>query len=115
MVVQAHSRWSALSRELRVPPVGEALAEREVLLRVAPHLIRLLQFMLPHEPHLRPGRMLRAGSSLRPARRLEGQKQSLPKSFATTVAWPRSKCRTRHALRGSCRSSAMGFVYSDAQ
>ena len=34
--------------------VAEALAEREVLLRAAPHIIEPLLFVLPHEPHLRP-------------------------------------------------------------
>ena len=41
--------------------VAEALAEREVLLRAAPHIISPLQFVLPHEPHLRPAWMIRAG------------------------------------------------------
>src|ERR1700688_768086 len=41
--------------------VAEALAEREVLLRAAPHIIAPLHFVLPHEPHLRPAWMIRAG------------------------------------------------------
>ncbi len=41
--------------------VGEALREREVLLRAAPHLIEPLRFILPHEPHLRPRWLVRAG------------------------------------------------------
>ena len=41
--------------------VAEALGEREVLLRAAPHIIAPLQFVLPHEPHLRPAWMIRAG------------------------------------------------------
>ncbi|MCH8497128.1 MAG: glycerol-3-phosphate dehydrogenase [Marinobacter sp.] len=41
--------------------VREALAEREVLLKVAPHLVRPLRFTLPHLPHLRPGWMIRSG------------------------------------------------------
>ncbi|WP_028239010.1 glycerol-3-phosphate dehydrogenase [Stutzerimonas azotifigens] len=41
--------------------VREALAEREVLLRKAPHLVRPLRFVLPHRPHLRPAWMIRAG------------------------------------------------------
>src|SRR5881227_4400212 len=41
--------------------VAESLAEREVLLRAAPHIITPLQFVLPHEPHLRPAWMIRAG------------------------------------------------------
>src|SRR5207344_1995023 len=41
--------------------VRKALAEREVLLAAAPHIIRPLRFVLPHEPHLRPAWMIRAG------------------------------------------------------
>ncbi|SDU15197.1 homodimeric glycerol 3-phosphate dehydrogenase (quinone) [Pseudomonas pohangensis] len=41
--------------------VREALAEREVLLAKAPHIVRPLQFILPHRPHLRPAWMIRAG------------------------------------------------------
>jgi len=41
--------------------VGEALSEREVLLKMAPHIISPLRFRLPHEPHLRPAWMIRAG------------------------------------------------------
>ncbi|SFM11579.1 glycerol-3-phosphate dehydrogenase [Marinobacter zhejiangensis] len=41
--------------------VREALAEREVLLKVAPHLVRPMRFTLPHQPHLRPGWMIRCG------------------------------------------------------
>ncbi len=41
--------------------VREALAEREVLLKKAPHIIWPLRFRLPHRPHLRPSLMIRAG------------------------------------------------------
>ncbi len=41
--------------------VAESLAEREVLLKAAPHLIQPLEFIVPHEPHLRPRWMIRAG------------------------------------------------------
>ena len=41
--------------------VKEALAEREVLLKAAPHLISPLRFVLPHRPHLRPAWMIRMG------------------------------------------------------
>src|SRR5687768_14549202 len=34
--------------------VREALAEREILLRTAPHIVRPLRFVLPHCPGLRP-------------------------------------------------------------
>ena len=44
--------------------VREALREREVLLAAAPHIIRPLTFVLPHDAHLRPTWMIRAGLSL---------------------------------------------------
>jgi glycerol-3-phosphate dehydrogenase len=63
--------------ELRL--VAEALAEREVLLRAAPHLVRPLRFIMPRAPGLRPDWMIRAGLFLydRMARR-----QTLPGSSA---------------------------------
>ena len=41
--------------------VREALAEREVLLAKAPHIVHPLRFVLPHQPHLRPAWMIRTG------------------------------------------------------
>lgn len=41
--------------------VREALAEREVLLHMAPHIIWPLRFVLPHDRHLRPAWMIRVG------------------------------------------------------
>lgn len=41
--------------------VREALGEREVLLKKAPHLITPMRFRLPHRPHLRPAWMIRIG------------------------------------------------------
>jgi len=41
--------------------VKEALAEREVLLHKAPHLVSPLKFVMPHRPHLRPAWMIRCG------------------------------------------------------
>src|SRR5215467_4459049 len=41
--------------------VREALTEREVLLRMAPHLIRPMRFMLPPLPGLRSALLLRFG------------------------------------------------------
>ncbi len=41
--------------------VGEALAEREVLLKMAPHIAFPMRFRLPHRPHLRPAWMIRMG------------------------------------------------------
>ncbi len=92
--------------------VGEALAEREVLLRVAPHLIRPLQFVLPHEPHLRPKWMLKAGLFLYD--RLggwSGQKQTLPASFSVNF----SVSPTDNWAAGLKADFKSGFVYSDAQ
>jgi glycerol-3-phosphate dehydrogenase len=41
--------------------VREALAEREVLLRIAPHIVWPMRFVLPHRPEMRPKWMIRAG------------------------------------------------------
>lgn len=41
--------------------VREALVEREKLLGIAPHIIWPLDFVLPHEAHLRPAWMIRTG------------------------------------------------------
>lgn len=46
-------------REFRL--VRESLAERERLLRIAPHLVQPLRFILPHVPTLRPRWEIRAG------------------------------------------------------
>lgn len=41
--------------------VREALKEREVLMRIAPHLVMPLRFRLPHQPFLRPAWLIRCG------------------------------------------------------
>jgi glycerol-3-phosphate dehydrogenase len=41
--------------------VRKALAEREVLLKGAPHIMRPLRFVMPHDPAMRPVWMIRAG------------------------------------------------------
>jgi glycerol-3-phosphate dehydrogenase len=41
--------------------VRKALTEREVLLKNAPHIIKPLTFRLPHQRHLRPSWLIRAG------------------------------------------------------
>jgi len=46
-------------REFRL--VREALREREVLLRIAPHLVWPLRFILPHDASQRPAWMIRLG------------------------------------------------------
>src|SRR5207302_9501498 len=85
--------------------VAESLAEREVLLRAAPHIITPLQFVLPHEPHLRPAWMIRAGLFLYD--HLGGRK-SLPSSFG--VELPRSTWGA-----GLKTTFHRGFVYADAR
>jgi len=59
--------------------VREALAEREVLLAKAPHLVRPLPFVLPYRAHLRPRWLLRAGLFLYDHL---GRRQQLPASKA---------------------------------
>lgn len=41
--------------------VRESLMEREILMHIAPHLVRPLRFTLPHSPALRPAWMIRLG------------------------------------------------------
>ncbi|MGQ0664641.1 MAG: glycerol-3-phosphate dehydrogenase [Pseudomonadota bacterium] len=83
--------------------VREALAEREVLLASAPHIIRPLRFVLPHASGQRPAWMIRAGLFLydRFARR-----SVLPGSRAVALAT--SPLGT--ALKREFRK---GFAYSD--
>jgi glycerol-3-phosphate dehydrogenase len=85
--------------------VAEALAEREVLLRAAPHIIAPLQFVLPHEPHLRPAWMIRAGLFLYD--HLGGHK-TLSSSFSVHLG------RGRWGA-GLKPKFDKGFVYSDAR
>ena len=85
--------------------VHESLAEREVLLRAAPHIIRPLRFVLPHGPGLRPRWMIRAGLFLYD--RLGGRKL-LPPTRALDL---------RHDAAGAPLRAefARGFEYSDCQ
>ena len=84
--------------------VREALAEREVLLASAPHIIHPLRFVLPHHAGLRPGWMLRAGLFLYDHL---GGRQSLPGTRRVNLrADPTGK-----PLQGQYRR---GFEYSDA-
>ena len=85
--------------------VAESLAEREVLLQAAPHLVEPLAFVLPHEPHLRPAWMIRAGLFLYD--RLGG-KMTLPKSFGVRLAGSRWGAGLKQGFR-------RGFVYADAR
>jgi glycerol-3-phosphate dehydrogenase len=83
--------------------VAEALAEREVLLRVAAHLVWPMRFVVPHAPGLRPRWMIRAGLFLYDhlARR-----SLLPASRPVRLDMPPYGEGLRAGLRH-------GFVYSD--
>jgi glycerol-3-phosphate dehydrogenase len=83
--------------------VRESLAEREVLLRIAPHLVRPMRFVLPHGPGLRPRWMLRAGLFLYD--RLGGAR-SLAGSAAVDLKDGPLGAPLRDEVTG-------GFVYSD--
>ena len=85
--------------------VAESLAEREVLLAQAPHLIEPLSFVLPHEPHLRPAWMIRAGLFLYDR---IGGRMSLPRSFGVTSRGSRWGAGLQKRLK-------RGFVYADAR
>jgi glycerol-3-phosphate dehydrogenase len=83
--------------------VREALSEREVLLKMAPHLVWPLSFVLPHHTGLRPSWLIRIGLFLYD--HLGGREQ-LPGSYAVRLR--------RHsfglALKPTFRK---GFVYAD--
>ncbi len=83
--------------------VRKALAEREVLLAAAPHILWPLRFVMPHEPHLRPAWMIRIGLFLYDhlARR-----RQLPASQTVRLDQHPTGAPLRHAAR-------VGFVYSD--
>lgn len=63
--------------------VREALIERERLLRIAPHIIRPMTFVLPHVPELRPRWLMRLGLFLYDH---IGGREILPASRSVRVA-----------------------------
>ena len=85
--------------------VSESLAEREVLLRAAPHLIQPLEFVIPHEPHQRPRWMIRAGLYLYDF--LGGQK-TVPASRSVDL-------QGSHKGAGLRAAYTKGFSYFDAR
>jgi glycerol-3-phosphate dehydrogenase len=84
--------------------VRESLAEREVLLRIAPHLVRPLRFVMPYQPALRPAWMIRIGLFLYD--RLGGR-SSLPGSESVDLA-----SQWGAGLKSIFRR---GFAYSDCR
>ena len=85
--------------------VRESLAEREVLLSCAPHLVQPLAFVLPHEPHLRPAWMIRIGLFLYDHL---GRRETLPGSFGVDLAGTGWGAGLKPKFR-------RGFVYADAR
>jgi len=85
--------------------VRESLREREVMLRLAPHIIRPLLFVLPHDTTMRPVWMIRAGLFLYDHL---GGRITLPGSKA--VAFPHLEYGA--GFRGDIRDA---FVYSDCR
>lgn len=83
--------------------VREALHEREVLLKSAPHIIRPLRFVLPHDAGLRPKWMLRLGLFLYDR---IGGKRTLEGSHAVDLQAPPHRGILQDRL-------TTGFEYSD--
>jgi glycerol-3-phosphate dehydrogenase len=83
--------------------VRKALIEREVLLNAAPHIMRPLHFVMPHDEHLRPAWMIRIGlflyDNLAP-------REHLAASAAIDL-------RTHIAGEPLASRFQRGFVYSD--
>ena len=84
--------------------VSESLAEREVMLTIAPHIIWPLEFVLPHETHLRPAWMIRAGLFLYDH---IGGRTSLPKSRSVRLTQEGHGAGLKPAF-------GRGFSYYDA-
>jgi glycerol-3-phosphate dehydrogenase len=84
--------------------VREALREREVLLSMAPHLVRPLRFVLPHHRGLRPAWLIRLGLFLYD--RLGGRSSVLPASGAVDL----TRAPAGKPLQASF---TRGFEYSD--
>lgn len=85
--------------------VREALQERERLIRLAPHIIWPLRFVLPHENAVRPAWLIRAGLFLYDH---IGGKRSLPGSRGLRFG-------PGETLGSALKPGiAKGFVYSDA-
>ncbi|WP_423141808.1 glycerol-3-phosphate dehydrogenase [Parablastomonas sp. CN1-191] len=83
--------------------VREALAERERIWGIAPHLVHPLRFILPHTPGLRPRWLLRAGLFLYDHL---GGRDRLPKTRSIDLA----RDPAGQALRPEFRH---GFAFSD--
>ena len=85
--------------------VAEALAEREILLRVAGHLAWPARFVMPHVPELRPRWMIRIGLFLYDHL---SRRTSLPGSHAVRLDSPPFNSGLKPELKH-------GFIYSDCR
>jgi len=85
--------------------VAEALAEREVLLKVAAHLVWPARFIMPHVPELRPRWMIRAGLFLYDHL---SRRASLPGSHAVRLDAPPYNAGLNERMKH-------GFIYSDCR
>jgi glycerol-3-phosphate dehydrogenase len=83
--------------------VREALAEREVILGIAPHLVKPMRFVMPLVEDMRPAWMIRTGLFLYDH---IGGKTSLPKSEGVKLEGTPWGAGLKNIERG--------FVYSDA-
>ncbi len=85
--------------------VREGLHEREVLMKKAPHLIHPLNFVLPHDKHLRPAWMIRIGLFLYDHL---SKRNTLPSS---------KRLNLRNCIEGSTLKDEFtkGFRYADCQ
>ncbi len=83
--------------------VRKALAERERLLRSAPHIMWPLRFVMPHDPSMRPVWMVRIGLFLYDHM---AKREWLPASTTVDLR--------RHAVGAALKPAyTKGFVYSD--
>jgi glycerol-3-phosphate dehydrogenase len=83
--------------------VKKALQEREVLLRAAPHIVRPMRFVMPHDAHQRPAWMVRAGLFLYDHL---AKRRFLPRSASIALR--------RHIAGAPLKGDYLrGFEYSD--
>ncbi|MBS0337515.1 MAG: glycerol-3-phosphate dehydrogenase [Proteobacteria bacterium] len=85
--------------------VAESLAEREVLLGIAWHLVSPMRFVMPHVPELRPRWMIRIGLFLYDHL---GRRTKLPGSHGVSLAAAPYNSGLKATLRN-------GFIYSDCR
>jgi glycerol-3-phosphate dehydrogenase len=84
--------------------VRKSLQEREVLLRAAPHIVRPLSFVMPHDPGLRPAWVIRAALFVYDHL---GKRELLPGSQSVDL-------RTHAAGQPLKPELTQGFMYTDA-